>query len=55
MILVSNCVKIAVFEIYFEKKTYVVGTFKNICIVAKYIRDAVAGFCQQSFEKRITF
>ena len=51
------CVKIAVLEIWSEKKTResVVGTFKVICTVAVhcwYIKDAFVGFCLQFFEKK---
>ena len=45
------CVKIAVLETCFEKKTKesVVGTLENICTVAVHccIKDGFARFCQQ--------
>ena len=55
-VITDACVKIAVLEIYSEKKTResVVGTFKNISEVAVhcwYIKDAFAEFCQQIFEQ----
>ena len=50
-------VKIAVLEICSEKnnRESVVGTVKNICIVAVhcwYLEDAFAEFCQQIFKKK---
>ena len=49
-VITDVCVKIAVLEICFEKKTKesVVGTFKNTCTVTVhswYIKDAFAGYC----------
>ena len=57
-VVTATCVKIAVLEIYSEKNTSesIVGSFKNICIVAVhcwYIKDAFAGFCQQILRKKI--
>ena len=53
----DGCVKIAVLEICSEKnnRESVVGTVKNICIVAVhcwYLEDTFAEFCQQIFKKK---
>ena len=58
-VITDTYVKIAVLEIYSEKKTResVVGTFKNISTVAVhcwYIKDVFAEFCQQIFEQNIS-
>ena len=55
-VITNACVKVAVLEICFEKKTkeFVCGTLKNICTVAAhcwYIKNAFAGYCQLIFEK----
>ena len=58
-VIADACVKIAVLEIYSEKKTResVVGTFKNISTVAVhcwYIKDTFSEFYQQIFGQNIS-
>ena len=57
-VITDACVKITVLEICYEKKTRksVVGTFKNKCTRAVpcwYIKDVLAGFCQQIFSDNV--